>query len=231
VLGLFLDSITTDHISPAGDIKASSPAGQYLSAHGIEKVDFNSYGARRGHHEVMMRGTFANIRIKNQMVPGVEGGVTKHYPGGTQMPIYDAAMKYQAEDVPLVIFAGKEYGTGSSRDWAAKGTKLLGVRAVVAQSFERIHRSNLIGMGVIPLQFREGESWQTFGLRGDESVTISGLAEGLKPRSQLWVEIQRADGSALVISVQCRIDTLDELDYFMNGGIMPYVLRNLAKAA
>ena len=231
VLGLFLDSITTDHISPAGDIKASSPAGQYLSDHGVGKVDFNSYGARRGHHEVMMRGTFANIRIKNQMIPGVEGGVTVHYPGAERMPIYDAAMKYKETNTPLVIFAGREYGTGSSRDWAAKGTKLLGVRAVIAQSFERIHRSNLIGMGVVPLQFKEGESWQTFGLRGDETVSISGLAEGLKPRSQLSVEIQRADGSALVVSVQCRIDTLDELDYFMNGGIMPYVLRNLASAA
>jgi aconitate hydratase len=231
VLGLFLDSITTDHISPAGDIKATSPAGQYLSAHGVERVDFNSYGARRGHHEVMMRGTFANIRIKNQMVPGVEGGLTIHYPSLEQMPIYDAAMKYQSTGTPLVIFAGKEYGTGSSRDWAAKGTKLLGVRAVIAQSFERIHRSNLIGMGVIPLQFQEGESWQVFDLRGDETVTISGLSEGLKPRSQLSLEMQRADGSALVISVQCRIDTLDELDYFMNGGIMPYVLRNLANAA
>ncbi|MGB8314634.1 MAG: aconitate hydratase AcnA [Aestuariivirga sp.] len=231
VLGLFLDSITTDHISPAGDIKASSPAGQYLSDHGVGKIDFNSYGARRGHHEVMMRGTFANIRIKNQMVPGVEGGVTLHYPSAEQMPIYDAAMKYKETGTPLVIFAGREYGTGSSRDWAAKGTKLLGVRAVIAQSFERIHRSNLIGMGVVPLQFKEGESWQTFGLNGDETVSISGLAEGLKPRSQLSIEIQRADGSALVISVQCRIDTLDELDYFMNGGIMPYVLRNLAKAA
>ncbi|MDP1701205.1 MAG: aconitate hydratase AcnA [Aestuariivirga sp.] len=231
VLGLFLDSITTDHISPAGDIKASSPAGQYLSAHGVERVDFNSYGARRGHHEVMMRGTFANIRIKNQMVPGVEGGFTIHYPSLEQMPIYDAAMKYQSTGTPLVIFAGKEYGTGSSRDWAAKGTKLLGVRAVIAQSFERIHRSNLIGMGVVPLQFQEGESWQVFDLRGDEIVTISGLSEGLKPRSQLSLEIQRADGSALVVSVQCRIDTLDELDYFMNGGIMPYVLRNLANAA
>jgi aconitate hydratase len=231
VLGLFLDSITTDHISPAGDIKASSPAGQYLISHGIERVDFNSYGARRGHHEVMMRGTFANIRIKNQMVPGVEGGFTIHQPSLEQMPIYDAAMKYQSTGTPLVIFAGKEYGTGSSRDWAAKGTKLLGVRAVIAQSFERIHRSNLIGMGVIPLQFQEGESWQVFELRGDETVTISGLSEGLKPRSQLSLEIQRADGSALVVSVQCRIDTLDELDYFMNGGIMPYVLRNLANAA
>jgi aconitate hydratase len=231
VLGLFLDSITTDHISPAGDIKATSPAGQYLISNGIERVDFNSYGARRGHHEVMMRGTFANIRIKNQMVPGVEGGFTIHYPSREQMPIYDAAMKYQSTGTPLVIFAGKEYGTGSSRDWAAKGTNLLGVRAVIAQSFERIHRSNLIGMGVIPLQFQEGESWEVFNLRGDETVTISGLSEGLKPRSPLTLEIQRADGSALVITVQCRIDTLDELDYFMNGGIMPYVLRNLAGAA
>jgi aconitate hydratase len=231
VLGLFLDSITTDHISPAGDIKAASPAGKYLNARGVEKIDFNSYGARRGHHEVMMRGTFANIRIKNQMVPGVEGGVTKHYPGGETMPIYDAAMKYAAEATPLVIFAGKEYGTGSSRDWAAKGTRLLGVRAVIAQSFERIHRSNLIGMGVVPLQFRDGESWQTLGLKGDETVTIKGLASGLKPRATLTVEITRADGSKTDAKVLCRIDTLDELDYYKNGGIMPYVLRNLARAA
>ncbi len=185
ILGLFLDSITTDHISPAGNIKATSPAGIYLTEHQVRPVDFNSYGARRGNHEVMMRGTFANIRIKNQMVPGVEGGVTIHYPSGEQMPIYDAAMRYRDENVPLVIFAGKEYGTGSSRDWAAKGTKLLGVRAVVAQSFERIHRSNLVGMGVAPLQFKEGESWQTLGLKGDEIVTIHGLAEGLKPRTTL----------------------------------------------
>ena len=230
ILGLFLDSITTDHISPAGDIKAASPAGAYLNARGVEKIDFNSYGARRGHHEVMMRGTFANIRIKNQMVPGVEGGVTKFYPGGETMPIYDAAMKYAETGTPLVIFAGKEYGTGSSRDWAAKGTKLLGVRAVIAQSFERIHRSNLIGMGVVPLQFREGESWQTLGLKGDETVTIKGLADGLKPRAAMVVEITRADGSKASAQVLCRIDTLDELDYYKNGGIMPYVLRNLAKA-
>jgi aconitate hydratase len=231
VLGLFLDSITTDHISPAGDIKAASPAGKYLNSRGVEKIDFNSYGARRGHHEVMMRGTFANIRIKNQMVPGVEGGVTRHFPGGETMPIYDAAMTYAEAGTPLVIFAGKEYGTGSSRDWAAKGTRLLGVRAVVAQSFERIHRSNLIGMGVVPLQFREGESWQTLGLKGDETVTIKGLADGLKPRAALTVEITRADGSRAQAEVLCRIDTLDELDYYRNGGIMPYVLRNLAKAA
>jgi aconitate hydratase len=231
VLGLFLDSITTDHISPAGDIKASSPAGKYLADHGVPRLEFNSYGARRGHHEVMMRGTFANIRIKNQMVPGVEGGVTVHYPDGVQMPIYDAAMRYQEAGIPLVIFAGREYGTGSSRDWAAKGTKLLGVRAVVAQSFERIHRSNLIGMGVIPLQFREGESWQSLGLKGDETVSINGLSEGLKPRSMMTVDVTRGDGSKVVVDVQCRIDTLDELDYYMNGGIMPYVLRNLARAA
>jgi aconitate hydratase len=231
VLGLFLDSITTDHISPAGDIKAASPAGKYLNSRGVEKIDFNSYGARRGHHEVMMRGTFANIRIKNQMVPGVEGGVTKYFPGGETMPIYDAAMKYAEQGTPLVIFAGKEYGTGSSRDWAAKGTRLLGVRAVVAQSFERIHRSNLIGMGVVPLQFREGESWQTLGLKGDETVTVKGLADGLKPRAAMTVEITRGDGSRTQAQVLCRIDTLDELDYYRNGGIMPYVLRNLAKAA
>jgi aconitate hydratase len=231
ILGLFLDSITTDHISPAGDIKASSPAGRYLIDHGVEKAGFNSYGARRGNHEVMMRGTFANIRIKNQMVPGIEGGVTVHYPSGEQLPIYDAAMRYQAEGTPLVIFAGKEYGTGSSRDWAAKGTRLLGVRAVIAQSFERIHRSNLIGMGVVPLQFKDGENWRTLGLKGDERVTITGLAEGLKPRATLIVEITRSDGSTASAEVQCRIDTLDELDYFRNGGIMPFVLRNLARAA
>ena len=231
VLGLFLDSITTDHISPAGDIKAASPAGAYLNGRGVDKIDFNSYGARRGHHEVMMRGTFANIRIKNQMVAGVEGGVTRHYPSTEQMPIYDAAMRYQAEGTPLVIFAGREYGTGSSRDWAAKGTRLLGVRAVIAQSFERIHRSNLIGMGVVPLQFKEGESWQTLGLKGDETVNIKGLAQGVKPRAMLNVDITRANGSRVEAQVQCRIDTLDELDYYKSGGIMPYVLRNLATAA
>ncbi len=175
IMGLFLDSITTDHISPAGSIKAASPAGKYLVEHQVRPVDFNQYGTRRGNHEVMMRGNFANIRIKNQMVPGVEGGVTVHYPDGAQMPIYDAAMQYKAEGVPLVVFAGKEYGTGSSRDWAAKGTKLLGVRAVVAQSFERIHRSNLVGMGIVPLVFKDGESWQTLGLKGDEIVTLKGI--------------------------------------------------------
>jgi aconitate hydratase len=231
VLGLFLDSITTDHISPAGSIKPDSPAGRYLVSQGVSRTDFNSYGSRRGNHHVMMRGTFANIRIRNQMVPGVEGGVTVHYPSGTQMPIYDAAMQYQANRVPLVVFAGKEYGTGSSRDWAAKGTRLLGVRAVVAQSFERIHRSNLIGMGVLPLQLDVNDSWQSLGLVGSEVITIKGISDGLKPRKPLKVEIAFADGSQKNAGVLCRIDTLDELDYFRHGGILPYVLRNLAKAA
>ena len=228
ILGLFLDSITTDHISPAGSIKEASPAGEYLRDHQVRPQDFNQYGTRRGNHEVMMRGTFANIRIKNQMVPGVEGGVTLHYPDKAQLPIYEAAMKYRAEKVPLVIFAGKEYGTGSSRDWAAKGTVLLGVRAVVAQSFERIHRSNLIGMGVVPLCFDEGTSWQTLGLKGDETVTIRGLQGELKPRQRLVAEVVAADGGLKRVSLLCRIDTLDELEYFKNGGILQYVLRHLA---
>jgi aconitate hydratase len=228
VLGLFLDSITTDHISPAGSIKLNSPAGQYLVDHKVKPVDFNQYGTRRGNHEVMMRGTFANIRIKNQMVPGVEGGVTVHYPDGEQMPIYDAAMRYKQEKVPLVVFAGKEYGTGSSRDWAAKGTVLLGVRAVVAQSFERIHRSNLVGMGVLPLVFEDGTSWQSLGLKGSEKVTIRGVQGELKPRQKLTAEIVMADGSLKRVPLICRIDTLDELEYFKNGGILQYVLRQLA---
>ncbi|WP_181703434.1 aconitate hydratase AcnA [Chthonobacter albigriseus] len=227
ILGLFLDSITTDHISPAGSIKAASPAGKYLVDNGVKPIDFNQYGTRRGNHEVMMRGTFANIRIKNQMVPGVEGGVTVHYPDGAQAPIYDAAMQYKAEGVPLVVFAGKEYGTGSSRDWAAKGTNLLGVKAVIAQSFERIHRSNLVGMGIVPLTFKDGESWQTLGLKGDETVTIKGLTT-VKPREMLTAEITYADGSKKNVELLCRIDTLDELDYFKNGGILHYVLRQLA---
>jgi aconitate hydratase len=231
ILGLFLDSITTDHISPAGSIKADSPAGRYLVSQGVSRIDFNSYGSRRGNHQVMMRGTFANIRIRNQMVPGVEGGVTIHCPSGAQMPIYDAAMQYQADNVPLVIFAGKEYGTGSSRDWAAKGTRLLGVRAVIAQSFERIHRSNLIGMGVLPLQFMQDEGWQSLGLTGSETVTILGISEGLKPRKLLKIALAFPDGSHKEATALCRIDTLDELDYFRHGGILPYVLRNLAKAA
>ncbi|HEY0292011.1 MAG TPA: aconitate hydratase AcnA [Hansschlegelia sp.] len=228
ILGLFLDSITTDHISPAGSIKQASPAGEYLRDHQVRPQDFNQYGTRRGNHQVMMRGTFANIRIKNQMVPGVEGGVTIHYPDGRQMPIYDAAMLYKSEGVPLVVFAGKEYGTGSSRDWAAKGTNLLGVRAVVAQSFERIHRSNLVGMGIVPLTFEEGSSWQALGLKGDETVTIHGIAEGLRPRMTMQAEIVSSDGSKRVVPLLCRIDTLDELDYYKNGGILHYVLRSLA---
>jgi aconitate hydratase len=228
VLGLFLDSITTDHISPAGSIKAASPAGKYLVDHGVDVIDFNQYGTRRGNHEVMMRGTFANIRIKNQMVPGVEGGVTIHYPSGERLSIYDAAMRYKRENVPLVVFAGKEYGTGSSRDWAAKGTKLLGIRAVIAQSFERIHRSNLVGMGIVPLTFEDGSSWQSIGLKGDETVTIRGISTDLKPRKKLAAEIKMADGSMKQVPLLCRIDTVDELDYFKNGGILNYVLRQLA---
>jgi aconitate hydratase len=228
VLGLFLDSITTDHISPAGSIKAASPAGKYLVERKVKPADFNQYGTRRGNHEVMMRGTFANIRIRNQMVPGVEGGVTIHYPSGDQLPIYDAAMRYKNQNVPLVVFAGKEYGTGSSRDWAAKGTVLLGIRAVICQSFERIHRSNLIGMGVIPLVFDESTSWQTLGLTGSEQVTIRGLHGDLKPRQRMIAEIVSADGTLKRVPLVCRIDTLDELEYFKNGGILQYVLRQLA---
>jgi len=228
ILGLFLDSITTDHISPAGSIKPDSPAGKYLMAHNVKPLDFNQYGTRRGNHEVMMRGTFANIRIKNQMVRGVEGGVTVHYPSKQQMPIYDAAMRYKQEKVPLVVFAGREYGTGSSRDWAAKGTALLGIRAVIAQSFERIHRSNLVGMGVLPLVFEEGSSWQSLGIRGDETVTIRGITGELKPHQRLIAEIVGADGSLKRVPLIARIDTLEELDYFKNGGILHYVLRRLA---
>jgi aconitate hydratase len=228
VLALFLDSITTDHISPAGSFKVSTPAGQYLQERQVAPRDFNSYGARRGNHEVMMRGTFANIRIKNQMLPGIEGGFTKG-PDGSQMPIYDAAMAYQAKGTPLVIFAGKEYGTGSSRDWAAKGTNLLGVKAVIAQSFERIHRSNLVGMGVIPLQFQDGESWQTLGLDGTETIDIVDVAN-ITPRATVPVKITRADGTAVTIQTRCRIDTANELDYYKHGGILHYVLRSLVAA-
>jgi aconitate hydratase len=230
ILGMFGDSITTDHISPAGNIKKVSPAGEYLSDRQVVQEEFNSYGARRGNHEVMMRGTFANIRIKNGMTPGIEGGVTKHYPSGDVLPIYDAAMRYAAEGRPLVIFAGKEYGTGSSRDWAAKGTRLLGVRAVISESFERIHRSNLIGMGVLPLQVEPGKSWKDLGLVGDEQVTIDGVAS-VKVRQRMMVQIKRANGEMLEAPALCRIDTENELDYFNNGGILQFVLRNLAKAA
>jgi aconitate hydratase len=228
VLALLGDSITTDHISPAGSIKQESPAGEYLRDHQVRPKDFNQYGTRRGNHQVMMRGTFANIRLKNQMVPGVEGGYTVHYPSKQRMTMYDAAMKYKAENVPLVIFAGKEYGTGSSRDWAAKGTVLLGVRAVIVQSFERIHRSNLIGMGVLPLMFEEGTSWQSLGMKGDEQVTIRGLHGELKPHQRLIAEIVAGNGTLKRVPLICRIDTLDELDYFKNGGILQYVLRQLA---
>ena len=230
VLALLKDSITTDHISPAGSFKAETPAGQYLTGHQVRPVDFNSYGSRRGNHEVMMRGTFANIRIKNQMLDGVEGGYTKHYPSGEQMPIYDAAMRYKEEGVPLVIFAGKEYGTGSSRDWAAKGTRLLGVRAVIAESFERIHRSNLVGMGVLPLVFQDDTSWEKLGLKGDEQVSIKGLS-GLEPRQVLEAQITLGNGSTETVPLLCRIDTLDELDYYRAGGILHYVLRNLNREA
>ncbi len=228
ILGLFLDSITTDHISPAGSFKKDTPAGKYLTERQVLPKDFNSYGSRRGNHEIMMRGTFANIRIRNQMVPGTEGGFTKG-PDGSLMPIYDAAMAYEAEGTPLVVFAGKEYGTGSSRDWAAKGTRLLGVRAVIAESFERIHRSNLIGMGVLPLQFKNGESWQSLGLGGDETVSIGDIA-GITPRASVPITVTRADGSSVKVDTLCRIDTENELDYYRNGGILHYVLRNLVAA-
>jgi aconitate hydratase len=230
ILGLFGDSITTDHISPAGDIAVAGPAGKYLRDRQVPVSEFNSYGARRGNHEVMMRGTFANIRIKNHMVPGVEGGVTRHFPDGAQRPIYDAAMQYIEEGTPLVIFAGKEYGTGSSRDWAAKGTRLLGVRAVIAESFERIHRSNLIGMGVLPLQFPEGLGWKSLTLTGAESVTIRGVAS-LLPRQVVSVEVAYPDGARRSFEAKVRIDTENELDYFRNGGILHYVLRSLAKGS
>ncbi len=225
-LAILGDSVTTDHISPAGSIKKDSPAGKYLIANGVEPKDFNSYGARRGHHEVMMRGTFANIRIKNEMVPGVEGGVTKHQPSGEQMAIYDAAMKYQSAGTPLVIVGGKEYGTGSSRDWAAKGTNLLGVKAVLVESFERIHRSNLVGMGVLPLQFLGDMTRKTLSLDGTETFDVS--IAGLRPRGDVQVTINRANGKSETITVQCRIDTDGELDYYRNGGVLHYVLRNLA---
>ena len=227
-MALFGDSITTDHISPAGNIKKDSPAGKYLMEHGVEPREFNSYGARRGHHEVMMRGTFANIRIKNEMLDGVEGGFTKYLPSGETMPIYDACMKYVADGTPLIVVAGKEYGTGSSRDWAAKGTYLLGVKAVLAESFERIHRSNLVGMGVLPLVFKEGDR-KTLGLTGEETFDISGLENGIRPRMDVTLTITRKDGSKQDIQVLCRIDTQDEIGYFENGGIMHYVLRDLAK--
>jgi aconitate hydratase len=226
-LGIFGDSVTTDHISPAGSIKKDSPAGKYLTEHGVEQADFNSYGSRRGNDRVMTRGTFANVRIKNLMVPGVEGGVTVHYPDGQRMSIFDAAMKYQGEKVPLVVLAGQEYGTGSSRDWAAKGTRLLGVRAVIAESFERIHRSNLVGMGVLPLQFAEGASPAALNLTGAETFDVLGIRENLKPRDQATLVIHRPGGKKETVAVTVRIDTPIEIEYYRHGGILPFVLGQL----
>ena len=224
------DSITTDHISPAGNIRKASPAGEYLGERQILQQDFNSYGARRGNHEIMMRGTFANIRIRNEMVPGVEGGVARHLPEGSVAPIYDVAMRYKAEGVPLVILGGKEYGTGSSRDWAAKGTMLLGVRAVIVESFERIHRSNLVGMGVLPLLFAPGMDRKSLGFTGEEILDVTGL-DGLRPRMELSLVIHRPNGTVDTVPVVCRVDTLDEVSYYRHGGILQYVLRGMAKAA
>jgi aconitate hydratase len=235
IMALFGDSITTDHISPAGSIKAASPAGQYLLAQGVRQADFNSYGSRRGHHEVMMRGTFANVRIKNLMIPAAvdgsreEGGVTLYQPTGEKLFIYDAAINYMEVGTPTVIFAGEEYGTGSSRDWAAKGTMLLGIRAVVARSFERIHRSNLIGMGVLPLQFKAADSWQSLGLDGSEVIDVE-LAEPIVPQSDATLVITSADGTQRKVTVTLRIDTPIEVDYYVHGGILPYVLRQLLAA-
>jgi aconitate hydratase A / 2-methylisocitrate dehydratase len=227
VLAVLGDSVTTDHISPAGAIKKDSPAARYLNEHGVENRDFNSYGSRRGNHEVMMRGTFANIRLRNK-IAGREliGGLTLF--DADELPIYDAATKYAEQGTPLVVLAGKEYGSGSSRDWAAKGTRLLGVRAVICQSFERIHRSNLVGMGVLPLTFEDGTSWTSLGLKGDEKVTIRGLQGDLKPRQTLTADIVSGDGALQRVPLLCRIDTLDELEYYRNGGILHYVLRKLA---
>jgi aconitate hydratase len=227
---MLADSVTTDHISPAGSIEKSGPAGNYLLERQIRPEEFNSYGSRRGNHEIMMRGTFANIRIRNELVPGIEGGVSRHMPSGEQMSVYDVAMKYADEGVPLVIIGGKEYGTGSSRDWAAKGTKLLGVKAVIVESFERIHRSNLVGMGVLPLQFKSGTDRKTLAIDGSETWDITGVSGGISPRMDLACRINRADGSSEDIELLCRIDTLDEVEYYRHGGILQYVLRNLLAA-
>lgn len=226
-LALLGDSVTTDHISPAGNIAEDSPAGKYLKEHGVERKNFNSYGSRRGNHEVMMRGTFANIRIRNQMAPGTEGGYTTYLPTNEVMPIYDAAMKYKENNTPLVVLAGKEYGTGSSRDWAAKGTFLLGVKAVIAESFERIHRSNLVGMGVLPLQFEEGTSWKSLGITGKETFNIVGLNNDMKPGQTVKVEAVREDGTKFEFNTICRLDSLVDIDYYRNGGILQTVLRQL----
>ncbi|HJU66025.1 MAG TPA: aconitate hydratase, partial [Gemmatimonadaceae bacterium] len=229
VLALLGDSITTDHISPAGSIKADSPAGQYLIERGVKPADFNSYGARRGNHEVMMRGTFANVRLRNQLAPGTEGGVTQYQPGGDAMTIYDASVRYKQAGVPLMVIAGKEYGSGSSRDWAAKGTQLLGVKVVVAESFERIHRSNLVNMGVLPLEFKAGTTAASLCLSGTESFDLRGLADGLKPRGDVRVVATKPDGTTLEFDATARIDTPEELVAFRHGGILPYVARQLMK--
>jgi aconitate hydratase len=226
-LAIFGDSVTTDHISPAGAIKKDSPAGRYLIGRGVAFADFNSYGARRGSHDVMVRGTFANVRIKNLMVPGVEGGVTVHQPSGEKLSIYDAAVKYSESKTPLVVFAGQEYGTGSSRDWAAKGTMLLGVKAVIAESFERIHRSNLIGMGVLPCQFKIGESAKSHSIVGNEEFELRGVEAGIRPGQDLILVIKRPDGTTSEVIVKLRVDTPIEVEYFKHGGILPYVLRSL----
>ncbi|MGH7172514.1 MAG: aconitate hydratase, partial [Gemmataceae bacterium] len=231
VLALLGDSITTDHISPAGSIKTQSPAGQYLQSHGVEVKDFNSYGSRRGNHEVMVRGTFANVRLKNQLAPGTEGGVTRHLPDGAPMSIYDASVKYHDEKIPLLVLAGKEYGSGSSRDWAAKGPLLLGIRAVLAESYERIHRSNLVGMGILPLQFRDGESVSSLGLDGEEIYDLEGLPKllesGFAAGREITVKARRGDGGERVFQALVRIDTPQEVRYYQHGGILQYVLRQL----
>lgn len=231
VLALLGDSITTDHISPAGSIAVNSPAGQYLISKGVPPSEFNSYGSRRGNDRVMTRGTFANIRLKNLLIPGVEGGFTRHFPSGEQMTIYDAAMRYQSEGVPLIILAGKEYGTGSSRDWAAKGVLLLGVKAVIAESFERIHRSNLAGMGVLPLQFRPGQNAQTIGLRGDELYSIKNIGPELYPGKEVIIEARSADNSMVTFPALVRLDTPKEIQYYLNGGIMNTILAQLKNRA
>jgi aconitate hydratase len=229
-LGVFGDSVTTDHISPAGAIKKASPAGKFLGESGVEFADFNSYGSRRGNDRIMTRGTFANVRIKNLMLGGEEGGNT-FGPDGQKTSIYDASMAYQAKGTPLIVIAGQEYGTGSSRDWAAKGTRLLGVKAVIAASYERIHRSNLVGMGILPLQFQEGTTAQTLGLDGTESYDIVGLGEDLKPRQDLTLRITRKEGSSQDVTVKVRIDTPIEVDYYRHGGILPFILRQLINEA
>jgi aconitate hydratase len=229
VLARLGDFVTTDHISPAGNIAKTSPAAKYLIEHGVPPHEFNSYGARRGNHEVMVRGTFANIRLRNELVPGTEGGVTRHLPSGEQMTIFEAAQKYKADSVPLVILAGREYGSGSSRDWAAKGTFMLGVRAVIAESYERIHRSNLIGMGVLPLEFAAGQSRESLGLTGEETYTIRGIADGLAPGKRVRVSVKSDDGSEKSFEALARIDTAVELDYYRHGGILQYVLRQLLR--